>query len=327
MNRRQALALLGSAAFGGCLSGSGGTETTSTEPTATSKPVTESPERETASETSTQTTPEPPELGVQNPENCPNWGEKYVVCSPDADSSMVLDSSSDSGQLPKTELSFTLENTTEATFATNFYSWKLWKQVDGKWFHVAPSYWPEPLHSVAAGKSHTWTLTVDNTNLDQPIPHVSGTESIAVSGLGSGTYAFGIDGWFRGQDGRSTGFVRRFELSGDSLKLTPVGIESVERDGGTVVVTTTESDSKKRLTATRVSDPPEEPERVVTEQVVRNTAARNALAHFEDGVETVRVENAREEMASVILSSQGPTYLRYDGDTYKVERSEVTTTE
>ncbi|WP_158057016.1 hypothetical protein [Halorussus halophilus] len=318
MNRRQALSLLGSAAFGGCLSDTSGSGTTSETPTneTTTDPITETPSR---------TTTEPPELGVQNPEECPKWGENYVVCSPRADSPMVLDGSSDSETLPKAKLSFTLENTTNLAFASNFYGWKLWKRVKGAWYHVTPSYWPAPLHTLESGGSHTWTLTVDNTDLDQPIPTAQGTEDISVPGLGAGTYALGVSGWFRGQsDERQIAFVRRFELTGDSLELTPVGIESVERNDGTVVVTTTKSNSKKRLTATRVGDPPEEPKRVVTEQVLRTTAVRNALAHFEAGVETVRVENAREEMASVILATQGPTYVRYDGDTYKVETSEET---
>ncbi|NEU56965.1 hypothetical protein [Halorussus sp. MSC15.2] len=325
MNRRQVLALLGSAAAGGCLGGSESppaTTSRSTSSVGTTGQTTES-EPETRTET-----PDQPELGVRNPEGCPPFDSdvKRVVCASAVgdDAPMTLGPAGQSGSLPRAEFSFTLTNGTDAVFTVNYHAWEIWKRVDGEWFRIAPRSWPQPAMFLRPGGAHTWHLTVDNTDLDRPIPHSGGTESVTVAGLGPGTYAFGTDGWFRGQSyENATGFAARFELTGESLELAPTGIDRTERDGDTVVLhdDPEENEDRAAYVVTRVESAPEESRRMITEQVIRRTPLRNALAHFESGVRTVRLEAGTGTSPAFGVSEA--RYVEYEGQTYRIETEKL----
>lgn len=310
MHRRRILALLGTTCFGGCIGSSpAGPETTTVEETTM---------------TSDRTTPDPPELGVPNPETCPPFDSnvKRVVCSSDVgdDAPLVIDPADQFGSLPRAEFDFTLGNEMNATFETNFYGWSVWKRVEEKWYNIAPRFVNQPLMRLRPGDSHEWHLTVDNADLDRPIPHSGGTRDVTVVGLGAGTYAFGIDGWFEGQTYEDkTGVAARFELTGDQLELTPVGIDRAERDGDTVVVhdESEGNDDRGRYVVTRIESAPEDPSRMITEQVVRETPLRNALAHFESRVRQVRLE--AETTTFPAFGVNGTRYVEYEGETYSVK--------
>ncbi|MFC4450052.1 hypothetical protein [Halorussus aquaticus] len=326
MNRRQVLALLGSAAAGGCLDGSESDPATTgrnTSSVATTRRTTSEPETRTE-------TPDPPELGVRNPEGCPPFDSdvKRVVCASAVgdDAPMTLGPAGQSGSLPRTEFSFTLTNGTETAFTANFYSWEVWKRDDGEWFRIAPRSWPQPAMVMRPGGAHTWHLTVDNTDLDRPIPHSGGTEEVTVTGLGPGTYAFGTDGWFRGQSyENATGFAARFELTGEPLELAPTGIDRTERDGDTVVLhdDPEKNEDRAAYVVTRVENAPEESRRLLTEQVIRRTPLRNALAHFESGVRTVRLEAGTTAFPAFYIGEA--RYVEYEGQTYRIETERVGT--
>lgn len=331
MNRRQVLALLGSAAAGGCLGGSGSDPATTTRRSTTEPTPIETTHQTTEDDPETQTaTPEPPELGVRDPDGCPPFDSdvKRIVCAPAVgdDAPMTFEPATQSGSLPRSEFSFTLTNGTDAAFTANFYAWEVWKRVDGEWFRVAPRMWPQPAMIMRSGDSHTWHLTVDNTDLDRPIPASTGTESVTVVGLGSGTYAFGTDGWFQGQHYENgTGFAARFDLTGDPLELTPTGIDRTERDGDTVIVhdNPEENEDLAAYVVTRVESAPTEPRRMIPEQVLRRTELRNALAHFESGVQTVRLEAGTT--AYPAFGVDEARYVEYEGETYRIETERLET--
>jgi len=344
MNRRQVLTLLGSAGVGGCLGGGGSdgpanttrtttttrtTETDGTPQTASETTSTETTEQTTAEQTMTA---EPPEIGEPLPSECPVTDDhvQRVVCYPGTDAPLVLTPSSDGISLPTGSISFTLANETDATFETNYYGWSLHKRVDGEWYHVAPGAVPEPAYRLSPGESHAWNMKVDNSNLDREIVTVSNTADLHLRGLSGGTYAFGTDGWFQGQEyTKKTAVVARFRIEGDRISLSRTdSVESVERDGETKVVKMPEAENPRQITVTRIGDPPEEPERVITEQVIRTTPLRNALAVFEeegDAVQTVRVENATL-MVNFTLALEDESYVEYRGTTYRVERERQETT-
>lgn len=322
MDRRRLLALLGSAGLGGCLGADPGDPTTGTT---TQNATTERQTTTGADGTATGT--EPPDVGTADPQGGPPFDgdvRRYVYAPAADDASLAIAPAEQSGSLPRAEFPFTLTNGTDATFSVNFYAWKLWKRVDGEWFHVAPRMWPQPLMTLGPGDAHTWRLTVDNADLDRPIPRSEGTEAVTVVGLGAGTYAFGTDGWFEG-DGyqNAVGLSARFDLSGDPLELTPTGIDSVERDGDEVVVRDDPDDESYLATYTvaRVDDPPTEPRRLIAEQIIRDTPLRNALAHFESGVR--KVVYRAETTTYPPFGVREPRYVAYDGDSFRIETAWV----
>lgn len=325
MNRRQVLALLAAAGTAGCLSDfESGSSTSRSETTNrdTSTDLTTVPPTTAETTPEQTTTAEPPTVGVSDPAECPSFDDDVVrvVCSPDTDAPLAFESTNRSGTLPRAEFEFTLTNETNATFQTNFYAWRVWKRVDGEWYHVAPRMWPDPLMAVRPGESHTWSVSVDNADLDRPIPRAEGTSEVTVVGLGAGEYAFGVDGWFQGQhyeDG--TGVAVPFELTGDPLELTAIGIDRVERDGDAVRVYADpdEGEDPAAYVLTRVDDTPTEPRRMITEQVLRDTPLRNALAHFEPDVRRVRLETGTTTYPPFGVDE--PRYVRYEGETYSIE--------
>lgn len=313
MKRRHVLSLLGSAAFGGCVSA----PQTGTEDAVTTRKL----------EQMTTTGTDLSELGVPNPNDCPSFSNAIfsdnvsrVVCATSMDDPLTIVPATQSGSLPESDFTFTLVNGTTTTYKTNYYSWSVWKREDGQWFRVAPTGWPIPQMSLSPGSTHRWNLTVNNTDLDRSIPRAEGTESATVVGLGAGTYAFGIDGWFEGQSYENqTGVVARFELQGDSLELQSFGIENVERDGETVILHDPPEREKYRANyvVTHVETPEKEPRRQITEQVIRDTPLRNALAHFQGGVRQVRLQT--EAGTYPPFGIDEPRFVRYEGTTFRIE--------
>jgi hypothetical protein len=310
MRRRALLASLGALGGGlaGCLGGGPGADGSptgqpTTDPTATPTDTPDDP--------ATATSAAAPELGVPPAESdCPVFDgddTDRVVCTAaagDPPEPMALVPSVDSVETPEGRVAFTLRNDTDVRFDTNFYAWKVWKRVDGDWYHVAPRYWNVPLMSLEPGQSHEWTLTVDNTDLDARLPRAGGTSEVTVAGLGGGAYAFGTDGWFRSADHeRKTAFVARFRVEGPQLDLRPTEeVTETSRDGGVVTVRTdakaTENTRRCEFRVTRraadegdgdaTGDETETRERI-TEQLLRDRRLRNTLPFFESGVETVRL--------------------------------------
>jgi hypothetical protein len=231
------------------------------------------------------------------------------------------------GSLPTATFEFTLRNETDVRFDTNFYAWRVWKRVDGEWFHVAPQGWNDPLMALGPGDSHVWKLTVDGRENRAPSTAASGTETLSLTGLGGGTYAFVVDGWFATADHEnSVGFAARFDLGGDPVELTPTSeVTETTREDGTVVVDTAHEAGDgarraafvvERLGTDSGETPPTDVRRLVTEQVLRDRRLRNTLPFFEDGVETVRLEEQNSVWPA--FGVRRPQRIVYEGVHYRL---------
>lgn len=246
---------------------------------------------------------------TSNPIGCPRYSDQIqrVVCTPDlADPSMqmAMQPADATGRLPTAEFTFTLENTRDTAFRTNFYAWRVQKYVDGEWYHVTPQLWPEPLMEIGPDDSHAWQVTVDNTDLERSLPHPQGTDSVTVVGLGGGTYSFGVEGQF-GEDGSApqTAFVTRFELDGSPLKLTPApGIADRARDGDTVLLEwRADAGEPRTYRITQLPSVPTGAKRVIAEQAIREDPLRTGLAMFEQWSRIVEIRTGADALEGFVV--------------------------
>ncbi|MFC3476979.1 immunoglobulin-like domain-containing protein [Halobacterium litoreum] len=330
MKRRALLGTLASLAVAGCTS-SGSTP----DDTQTTQRTTQTTDRTTQTTDATTTATLPDELRTlgapASDVDCPvadTDDGRVVVHGEHPDSPLSLSLDDDTLDLPADETTFVLANDTDYRFMTNFYGWKLSKRVDGRWFRVAPQFWPQPLHSLPAGESHEWSFAVDNG--DPVDPGSGGMDDIALAGLGGGTYAFTTHGSFSPEDGESVpvGFCAEFELNGDPVELTPTDGVTASRDGATVTVTTgeepTEDEPMSAFVVERVEPQAETPVRErITEQLLRpdpgfgdQSGYRNTIPFFEDGVDTVRLEapNGTHPPFGV---DEG-YFVEYEGERYRI---------
>lgn len=259
---------------------------------------------------------------------CPRYSDRIetVVCTPDLaapEEQMAMQPAGASGTLPETAFAFTLSNESESQFGTNFYAWKLQKYVDGAWHHVVPQLWPEPLMQLDPGSSHTWEIAVDNTDIDRSLPRSQGTDSATVVGLGGGTYSFGVEGRFADDAADSmTAFVTRFELDGPELSLQPTpGVQDRVRDGDAVRLTW-RRDEGDPLTyrVTQLKSVPEDADRVIAEQVIRDDPLRNAIALFERWTRFVEIETSSGALSPASIT--GEETIDYRGTGYRIETQE-----
>jgi hypothetical protein len=333
MRRRQVLALA-AVGLGGCLGDTPGANGT-TDGTATDIP----PTAAAPTDTTTPTTGEPTDTATDGgtdapdlrayPGDCPTYGEDVarVVCSDAApdEAPLRLTASETTVPLPAT-VEFTLANDTDAEFRTNHYSARLHKRVDGEWFHVAPTAWPEPLTPLPAGERHTWSVALarDSEQGTSGGPGSVGESTRSVGGLGGGRYAFGNDGWFPGGSyEEKTAAAVTFEVDAPPAALTTTdAVTDVSVSGGTLAARWTGKAGGDHETVTLLVRPTDAaPEvRVVTEQLLQSggpygAPLRDLLALAgRDGVERVELT--------------GPLRLRetrvvgYDGAAYRVEREE-----
>ena len=256
---------------------------------------------------------------------CPRYTERVetVGCTPDPDdpsSQMAIRPASASGTLPEASFSFTISNERDTTFNTNFYAWRIQKYVDGRWLHVTPQFWPEPLMRMTPGNSHTWNLTVDNGNLDRSIPHPQGTEDVTVVGLGGGTYSFGIEGSFEdGEHSARTAFVTRFRLEGEDLAFGPTpDVAERVREGDKVIVEWPHDEGEAIVyRVTRLKSDSDDAELVIPEQAIRNDALRNALSLFEQWTRIVELHTTDAVLAAGELPAD--RVILYEGTAYRIE--------
>jgi len=263
---------------------------------------------------------------------CPPFDEAaQVICYEAVDSAampVVLVPETQTVQLDQ-PTDFTLRNQSGLRFETNFYDWQLYKRVDGDWYYIMPRATPQPLSPLAAGKVHTWTLTVTTGTVSDGgvIDMVQGTESLAADGLGGGHYAFATDGWFEaGSSEEPIALAASFDLQADSLQLTPTAaIAETAWDGETLVARSTQGeagpDEDKRDTyiLERIDDSEHDAEQIIIEQLVRNNRLRDAIALSRDyDAARVRLEELKRTV---------PTYAINDSrtDEFRGTRYRVTT--
>lgn len=257
--------------------------------------------------------------------DCPDYGEGVteVDCNDHRRLGVSLEPSTTAVTAPGT-ITFTLRNRSHREFRTNWFGWRLHKRVDDDWIFVGPRNVPLPLHVVRPGGTLTWTLTLRSDPSGREID--SSAETIEWTGLGPGTYAFGIDGWSSDADRDSkTALSETVALEGPSPPLEPVdAVETVEWDEEVLVARTDRLESAERPTAyelDRVDDPDGEAERVILEQVLQDGRFRTTLAlALEHGADRVRLEDDGRERSPL---SRFPGLYEYEGTAYRLETTEL----
>lgn len=249
---------------------------------------------------------------------------------------LYLEPSTETASLPTASFAFTLRNHTDAALSLGPYAWKVHKHVAGQWYLIGPWAWLLVGMDVKPGGSFTWSLAIDNTDLDRPLTTSLGEhyETIPFHGLGAGKYTFGITGWFNQpqtdhDDEHQLAVASAFELEGKPLALTPTTTpQQIDQDGDTLTVTMPDGSGHTdrpwyEFIVTKRTDPPEAPRRLIIEQIIRETPLRNALAHFDEDVQRVRLITT--SLPTFIVSqpqSKGGekiTYIEHETITYEVE--------
>jgi hypothetical protein len=258
-----------------------------------------------------------------------NDGVDRVVWARDVDDPsgrVSLAADLESTSLPDVEGAFTLHNRSDRTFSTNFYHWTLYRFEADRWHYVAPRMWPQPLHRLSPGGSHTWEFAA-STTAPEPVEgyRASSEADVDVAPLGGGTYAFAIAGWFETQTAtptheHQTAYAAQFQIDGPDLALEPSSrVRDTTRDGATVSVDARlddPSDAEREATfvLTRTPDADDARE-LVTEQVYGRWPLRDALAVVEDGVDEVRVRSHTSTHPAFGVQDDEPA-VRYDGSTW-----------
>ncbi|SDR14693.1 hypothetical protein [Natronobacterium texcoconense] len=259
--------------------------------------------------------------------DCPDYGEDVTTtaCNDHQRIGVTLEPSTTTLSAPGT-LTFTLRNRTHRQFKTNWYGWKLHKLVDGDWFYLGPRVVQLPLHPVLPGGTMDWTLSVQ-PNSDGSDDHDS--DEILRQYLGSGTYAFGIDGWpSDGSSDAKTALIETFELEAPDLSLDPPrAVETVEwdesKDGEVLVARTDRAIEGDRPMAyeLEVVDSAESTERVILEQVLRDDQFRTVVSLADEyDADRVRLE---DDTAGSEPASRFPGVYEYDGTAYRLEMGEL----
>lgn len=200
---------------------------------------------------------------------------------------MYLRPSAEQADLP-TKIDFTLVNHSRDAVSGNPYFWRLWKEVDDKWFHIAPYGWPLPLVRIPPGGRNESTLAAFSAH------PVDCDDAREVGYLGGGRYAYEIG---IGREDVTHAALLGFEAP--SVTIEPTDGLEVSRDGAEVRVNWPRRDDEvpgATLTLTR-ADAAEH--RLIPEQVMqsRNVALRNTLPFLDADVDRVRLVTDRNTVS------------------------------
>lgn len=281
---------------------------------------------------------------------CPDYGDNVdrVVCydgiDPETEPTFLEPSTRTVEE--GTTIEFTLANGADERLATNFHNWRVDKYVDEEWHRVAPLGHVAPLMHVEPGDQHTWTVTPDNDGLTDGdrVASSGGTDEVTLVGVGPGTYAFRGRGWFEdARDEEILAFATTFELEAEELELTPTDaitdteLEDDGEDGETLVARSSRGepdDEHHRLAAFELEsvDEPddggldgggnEEPQRVITEQLLRFEQLWDAVALADEyDVSAVRLEEY--DATHPVFGSDTDGRYEFQGQYYRVRTREL----
>lgn len=209
------------------------------------------------------------------------------------------------------KIRFTLVNHSRRAATGNPYFWRLWKRVDGQWFHVAPWGWPAPLTMVPPGGVERWSLAAFTGHA------VRCDDAHAVGFLGGGRYAFEVG------IGRGTrSHAALLDLEGPPAEVVPTDGLSVTREDGRVRVEwprRIEEVPRATLTLTRAA---QASTRLITEQVMqpRNDGLRNVLAFVDEGTDRVVLVTDRNTVSQSARTGgyeDGSFRFRHRGQAYE----------
>lgn len=204
--------------------------------------------------------------------------------------------------------------------------WNLYKLVDGEWYHVAPTGHNDVCHMLGPGGTEHWSLRAFN---DESVPcghDDHGHDSLTQGFLGGGEYAV-VAGY--GSPTDASGAL--VELVGESVTLVPTDDASVERDGGTVTVTTDRygdgehpPDATFTLTRTDAAE-----KRVIAEQVMNSgrfgsggRGLRNVLAVVRSDVDRVVLRTDEHAFGSDLREEGATRRFTFRGQASEITRGE-----
>lgn len=245
------------------------------------------------------------------------------------------------------EISFSLTNETGKTFLSSFYGWELYKFENGRWFDVKLSDSQDPLQHLGSDQRHEWTVIP--TDVPSIIPEWDEDEEakpgewadslgnfdskLYVPGLGSGEYAFGITGWFEGEEEKRTGFVTTFDLDLESPPLEPTeAVQIVSHEENSVRAETiaredVEYDEPRSFTLERTSEA-EAGTQIIREQAWRYPPLWDLLALSETyDAEIVELEEYDQLRHTIsfqyldVLGGESKSTLEFEGDYFAISPS------
>lgn len=228
----------------------------------------------------------------------------------DVSTATSLRPSTEQAELP-TKVEYTFVNHSRSVVSGNPSFWRLWKRVDGQWFHVAPWGWPAPLSRLPPGGTLDWTLAA----FDGPTVDCDGAHS--VGHLGGGRYAFEVG---IGREGVTHAAL--LDVESPPATIDPTGDVEVTREDTVVHVEwphRTEEVPRATLTLARARDADA---RLIAEQVMqpRNAALRNTLTFVEPDVDRVVLEADRNAVSRGARTSgyeDGSFRFTFDGQAYE----------
>ncbi|WP_435345901.1 hypothetical protein [Haloarchaeobius sp. HRN-SO-5] len=227
----------------------------------------------------------------------------------DGKTDVYLEPTAESAEIPG-RIDFTLVNRSDHSLVGNPLCWSVLKRHDGRWFHVAPSGFPQPRQALPPGETRTDALRVF---ADDPVPCDDGHD---VGHLGGGSYAFTVGSY----DG--TEYAAAFDLRGDAVEVTPTdAVEIVTLDEGSLTARSTRGvDDGTRLwryTISRADRPEESVTRPIAEQVLRRQPLRDALGLLLDhDVARVTVEEFTDSRPPFGIGDA--EYVEYEGTCYRI---------
>jgi hypothetical protein len=227
----------------------------------------------------------------------------------DAETSVYLRPSAERVELPR-KIDFTLVNHSRDAVAGNPYFWRLWKQVDDRWFHIAPVGWPLPLVRIPPGGRHESTLAPFAAH---PVDCDGARE---VGHLGGGRYAYEIG---IGRQDVTHAALLGFEAP--SVTIEPTDGPDVSRDGAEIRVNWPRRDDEVPAATLTLTRAEAAENRLIPEQVMqsRNVALRNTLPFLdadEDRVRLVTDRNTVSRGARTDGYEDGTFRFRLRGEAY-----------
>lgn len=237
--------------------------------------------------------------------SCADLTDSRAVC-PGDDAGLAVSRSASVRSLPRTTVEVTIRNDAADAFVWNPYGWELWAYDGTAWRRLAPLAVPVPTDRLAPGEAHTYRVTVDNTRFRGTDSYVT-TDAIAVSGLGPGAYALGVEGYFESAPDEEVVVGATFGFAGEGPAVRPTdAVTDLDREGSTLVVRGAVPENPDLAEALAVSLVDADPDATLLPEHVRQVAGlRNTLPYAATGgVDAIRYVTASDAVSTAL------TYLR-----------------
>lgn len=224
--------------------------------------------------------------GAEEPPKFPEADE--IIYPAFSGGRVEMTASPQESELPKADIEFRVTNSHPNVFETNFHDWRMHTLVGGEWWFLGVFAPFETIDNLKPTESHTWEVTVDNDVLGTPAEQLapSARSSFTVAGLGTGVYTFSCVGEFHGND-TTIAVVTPFVLSGEDVDLAPAANVETTRNGDTLRVNETGSESREHQIAATRRTPTGSATRLAPEWGLRQPGIRNTVPFLSGGIQKV----------------------------------------